>query len=400
MTAALLLLFAEVAEVVETPHYTLHAECEPALAQEYGRVLEAAHVEFAKFFGAKPKVRRGKKLVVRFFATREAWAKAILADRAVPPADAGGYYWPASKTAYLYRQPTKLYTRTLLIHEAAHQFHYLARTKNNKPSSTWYTEGIAEYLAAHTWDGETLTLGVLPHVTLKDYAAGALTELERTGFKLDAAIGAADTSRPLGWAIVRFAATNGFKRFSTWTRKMDSGGSATSVFKRHIGKGKKIQAQFATWLRQNQEPFRQVYNEWQSAGPRAIRGFSGAVSTCQLKNDVSELTLRFTPPKEGRWRAGVLLDHQSDGDYTIALLNQQHSLQVDRRTGKRWQDVARSRHPDSAQQGSYRMRVYRKGDGVFLDFAGKTLGPWKVKGSRFGLALDNCDITFREVTWK
>src|SRR5690606_4627791 len=111
--------------------------------------------------------------------------------------NAGGYYWPTNKTAYLFKQPTVYFTRMLFLHEVMHQFHHLARTKNKNPKAGWYTEGVAEYISRHFWDGEDLTLGILPIATLEDYAAKALERFEDEGFDLAAMIdGSAGSSRP------------------------------------------------------------------------------------------------------------------------------------------------------------------------------------------------------------
>jgi len=147
--------------VFQTEHYRVEWGGARGTGEEYARLLEAAWPQYAKFFGAEPKLKEGERLRVRYFTTRERWVKALMADRAIPPGKAGGYYWPSTKTAYVFQQPTRSYTRTLLLHEAAHQFHYLARTKNKNPGLPWYTEGVAEYLAEHFWDGEKLELAVV-----------------------------------------------------------------------------------------------------------------------------------------------------------------------------------------------------------------------------------------------
>ena len=391
MTGLLLLLFTQVVEVVETDHYQLHAEGEPALAAEYSRVLEAAYPQFEKFFGAKPRLKKKQKLVVRYFLTREAWAKAILADRAVPPAKAGGFYWPSTKTAYLYKQPTRYYSRALLIHEAAHQFHFLARTKNSTPSAVWYREGTAEYLAAHYWDGENLKLGVLPHVTLKDYAADALKQTKAPGFDLMKYVaGKTPESRPLGWALYRYLATQGGKSFPKWTKKMNSGGSATSTFKR--GFKKKLRAGFVPWLEQHQEPFRQVWNEWQGAGNNSVRGFAGVVSVCQLKRDVTELSAVIVPPKSGRWTAGLLLHYKDKDDFTVAMLENGTVLYRDH------VHTRLERIPLKA--ATLKIKAFRKDGKTYVSVGDETFGPWELEGGRFGFAIDNCDVRFDQVRWK
>ena len=74
------------------------------------------------------------------------------------------------------------------MHEATHQFHYLARTRNAQPTAKWYREGVAEFLSWHTWDGERIRLGVRPRITLSDYAAQALAAVTADDFDLDAVV--------------------------------------------------------------------------------------------------------------------------------------------------------------------------------------------------------------------
>ncbi|MHC5037287.1 MAG: hypothetical protein ACYTHM_08240 [Planctomycetota bacterium] len=143
---------------VDSRHYKLFWEGSAEKAEEMSRVLEAAWEEFRKFFGTAPKLKKGERLLVRFFQKRAGWEAGIRKDGTNPPRSGGGYYWPPTKTAYLYRQPMRYYTRCLFIHEVAHQFHYLSRTGNRDPRVGWYTEGVVEHLAWHFKDYPTKSL--------------------------------------------------------------------------------------------------------------------------------------------------------------------------------------------------------------------------------------------------
>lgn len=168
---SLLLCLVAAPEIVETEHYRFVSEGPRAEAEELGRVLEAAYAGFAAYFEAKPKLGKGERLSVKFFETRDAWAAALRAAGATPPDGAGGYYWTEDRTAYLYRQPTRYFTRSLLLHEATHQFQFLACTRNREPLAYWYKEGVAEHLGWNAWDGRELAIGVLPLVSLENYPA-------------------------------------------------------------------------------------------------------------------------------------------------------------------------------------------------------------------------------------
>jgi len=378
--------------VFQTEHYRVEWGGARGTGEEYARLLEAAWPQYAKFFGAEPKLKEGERLRVRYFTTRERWVKALMADRAIPPGKAGGYYWPSTKTAYVFQQPTRSYTRTLLLHEAAHQFHYLARTKNKNPGLPWYTEGVAEYLAEHFWDGEKLELAVVQLVTLKDYPTAALATLKGGELVLDK-----KTPRPVGWALVRYLATKPHRRFKSLRKKFDAG--AVNSFEKTIGRPKKVGPQVAQWLDGQQEPWAQVFNEWNGVGPKSIRGFAGVVSLCRIKQPTNELAATLIIPKDGRFKAGVVLEFKSPKDYTIALLDQRGTLHIQRRRDGRWKIL--ERHDTLfVPKNKVPFVVARSRRGVSFTVCGKTFGPWESEGTTFGLALEACDVTFVDLEWR
>ncbi len=389
-------------QVIETKHYRLHYEGRRSAAAEAGRVLEAAWTGFEAWFGAAPKLAKEERLTVRFYADGKGWAAGIRADGTRPPLGAGGYYWPGTKTAYLFRQPTAYFTRTLLIHEAAHQFHFLTRTRNRSPSAGWYTEGLAEFLSWHRWDGKALTLGVLPGVSLKDYAAKALVEVQAKAFDLGAIVsGGAPASRPVGWALFRFLATGAdgkpVPRFDDFRAKMDRGGKARPLFQKYFGRPDRLQPKFRAWLEAHQTPWAPVFNEWEQIGPAQFRGYAGVVTACRLKVAVKRLRARLEAPTARRWRAGLLLHWTSNDDYTVALLTSGGSIRVDRRRGGRWEVLARDRLVLAPEPDAIGFEARREGARVHLRIAGQDVGAWRLPGHSLGLCLERGDLRFAEV---
>ncbi len=391
---------------LESAHYRLDFEGARSDAEEASRVLEAAWPSFRAFFGKEPTLKPGEKLKVRFYASREAWARGIREDGTVPPGSAGGYYWPPTKTAHLYRQPTQYFTRVLLVHEAAHQFHFLARTRNKQPAAGWYTEGVAEHLSWHQWDGQRLTLGVLAGVSLKDYPAAALKEMEQPDFDLAAIVsGERHATRPVAWALFRYLATGRegapLPGFDTFRRKMDAGGQPWPVFKQRFGRPGRLQPRLLAWLRGHQTPWAQVFNEWEQVGPQAFRGRAGVVSAARLKQPAAALEAVVDLPRfKRRWRAGLLLHWTSNDDYTVALVSSRGTVQVDRRQGGRWRTLHRSRRPAAPGAASRTFAATRTGSVVALELDGQALGQWTLPGGSLGLALDNGDLRFRAVRWR
>ena len=396
---------APTARVVETVHYRLEAEADEGTATEYGRVLEAAYEGLAEFFGQAPKLADGERLRVRFFDTQASWAAGMRADGVEPPTGAGGYYAPGKRTAYLYRQPTRTFTRVLLVHEATHQFHYLARTRNAQPSAKWYREGVAEFLSWHTWDGTRIRLGVRPRITLSDYAAKALAAVTEDAFDLGAVVD--DRTWPgyaPVWALFRYLATGRdgapLKGFETFCRKMDAGGGVGPLFKRFFKGAQRFRAGFVAWLEAEQQPWTWMFNEWEDRGGDAFRGFAGVVSACRLKQATDRLTARLEVPPEGPWCGGLLLHYGGADDYTVALLDHRGRLRVDRRVDGAWKHLATGEVVPAPAGTPLRLAARRAAQGIALDVGEATFGPFDLPASPLGLAVDSSDLVFSEVEWQ
>ena len=391
--------------VVETEHYRLHYEGDLRAAREAGAVLEAAWKGFEAWFGAAPSLEAGERLTIRFYATQAAWAAGIRSDGTAVPHGAGGYYWPGTRTSYLYRQPTVYFTRVLLIHEAAHQFHFLTRTRNRNPRSGWYTEGLAEFLSWHRWDGEALTLGVIPGVTLKDYPAKALAEMEAEGFDLGAILrGDAKPSRAISWAIVCYLATGKdggpLPRFDEFRRRMDRGRSAMPLFERFFGRLGRFETRLRAWLEANQTPWAPVFNEWEQIGAGRFRGYAGVVTACRLKGEATQLRARLEPSPSRRWRAGLLLHWTDKNDYTVAMVTSRGGLRVDRRKDGRWLTLERrwlGRRPGGE---GLRLEARRADGRVSFLVDGALQGSYELPGGVLGLCLERADLRFSDVAWE
>ena len=391
--------------VVTTKHYRLYYEGSQRSASEAAKVLEAAWSGFERWFGAAPKLAEGEKLVVRFYATAKAWAAGIRSDGTAVPHGAGGYYWPGTRTAYLYRQPTVYFTRVLLIHEAAHQFHFLTHTRNRSPRAGWYTEGLAEFLSWHQWDGETLKLGVIPGVTLKDYPAKALAEMGNDDFDLGTIIsGGRKASRAISWALFCFLAQGNdggpLPRFDEFRRAMDRGARARPVFEKYFGRIGRLEPKLRAWLEQNQTPWAPVFNEWEQIGNARFRGYARVVTACRLKEPATRLVARLEMPNRRYWRAGLLLHWTSNDDYTVAMVTSWGGLRVDRRKGGRWINLARRRLGQRPQGEGVTFEAVRRDGQVRFDVDGAFQGSFELPGGVFGLCLERGDLRFDLVTWE
>jgi hypothetical protein len=386
----------------ETEHYRLGTDTDASTAAEYKLVLEACWPLFEQFFGCAPKLKKDQKLGVFFLTTQEGWQTKMKEDGVGIPMGAGGYYYPGNRTVYLWKQPTLYTSRQLLIHEAMHQFHYLACCDNVGPKDQWYIEGIVEHMSRHYWDSEKLTLGVIPFCSLEDYPKLALDLFERDDYDLSAMVtGERASARPEQWALVRYLlmAEEG-KHAEAWAKlckKLDGGQAAKNTFKKTIGDPRKLQPLIREWLKTQQEPFVPVWNEWQGQGPNAAIGTSAVTSACRTRNDANELSATISAP-EGAWKGGLLVFDDAE-NYTVALLNSNGGFSINRRASGAWAVLTSGQAP-AAAEGKYRIKALREG-GVVTFTANETeLARVEIEGAKLGVCLEACTLRFSTIEWK
>lgn len=374
-------------------------------ADEALAVLEAAWPQYVQFFGTQPKLAAGERLRVSLHQTSETMLAAIRAGGGTPPPPGpGGYYCPVSRTAFLFRQPTRWYTRALLIHEVAHQFHWLAgeTRKNHKgPPPSWWAEGVVEHLAHHTWDGTTLRLAVVPPVSLEDYPARALAASTRAGFAWEE-LPTLSEDRPLQMHLVRWLATSADGQptsgFRFLRERLDRGEEADSkaILKAAGLKSEALRATLAKWLPSVQQPYVSLFNEWDSLGPGHLRGTAGVVAACRTREDVASHAARLRVLHGGRWRAGLLVHFTSSSDHTIAVIDSGRELRLDRWNGgwtvlgvhalrgapdaEGWWDISATR---AAATGR-----------VSITVGAETFGSYELPAGPMGLAIDASDVEF------
>ena len=387
----------------ESEHYRLQTDIDKSSAEEYLRVLEAAWPQYEEFFGAAPRLKKDEKLVVNFLKTGAEWETKLTEDGVAVPKGAGGYYWPGTRATYLFVQPTLYNTRQLLIHEAMHQFHYLARCKNVSPKDTWYIEGIVEDFSRHYWDGEKLTPAVVPFCSLANYPKAALEAFSDKDYDLAGMInGDRTSSRAEQWALVRFLreAEEGkyLKGWKLLATKLDGGQSARNVFKKIFGDPAKLQPGILEWLKTQQEPFVPVWNEWQGQSANAVTGTSNVTSACRARDDATELSAALQVP-QGDWKGGLLIGFEDAENYTVALLNSGGGFSVNQRINKGWNVLKRGNAP-AAQDGEYHLKAVREGGKITFTVNETEIGSFELKGKKLGVCLENCTLRFTNIAWK
>ena len=124
--------------------------------QQLPAVFDAAVPQWAKYFEVDPAKLANWKLVGCVMVSKERFEGAGLYTRDLPDFPNG---FQKGSQFWLYDQPSDYYRRHLLLHEGTHAFmsHWLGGA-----GPPWYSEGMAEMLGTHQWDGTRLVMGYNP----------------------------------------------------------------------------------------------------------------------------------------------------------------------------------------------------------------------------------------------
>jgi hypothetical protein len=388
---------------VETAHYRLYAETARDRAVEMGRVLEAAFPALEAWFKAAPAIAGGL-LQVKLYASEASWAAGLAADGIAVPSEAGGYFAPSTRAAYLFDQPNPYYTRVLLLHEAIHQFHELSRTRG-QGFPFWYGEGHAEYLSRHDWDGHCIRLGAIPLLSWEDVAGQALTESQTVGIDVAAVVsGPAQASRPASWAVFRYLDTGpDHDRFQHFRDAFDHNlTDAAHSFASLVGDPASLSAPLAAWISDVQEPMKPIFTEWVHVGPRAAIGDSpGSFSLAIVKRAVTHFEAAYDVPAAAVWSAGLVVGYQDDKSYLAVLVSPDRKLRTFSSTGGivRWNDAGTA-PASSGATGTLAIDFVAGGTAVVtVNGASSRLSIGSLAPVA-GLAISDSQVAFHDIGWK
>lgn len=316
-----------------TAHYDLFIESLDI--DEVAELVEQFHTQATAFFNGKSPADTA--LAVSVFATRERFHAALKAD-GQPEVQAGGYYSPGRKKVYLFVQPSAYFTRQLLLHEIAHQFHFLVACENRGPKLGMYTEGIAEYLAMHDWDGKRLKIATIPSISLEDYPAAALTHFTQTLNRnfIGMLDGSVRSDRPEAWAAVRFLWQEDPTRFREWCNRLDRHEDPIEA-RRAVYGDEDFAASFEKWLTSHQQPWRIAAIAWQQRG-EWIEGSSAnnTVGIALLKDVPAKSFLIDMKPGAAPVMAGIVVNYRGADEYRLLQWSPGGSVRILRRENGKW----------------------------------------------------------------
>ncbi len=154
-------LVAALPFVAEGERYEVRTDLSPEVASETLAVLEAAWPAFVDRFGREAVPRSGRRLPIHVYRSRDLYRAHQSSGMEPWSVSAAGFYDRVHGVGHLEWSPLPYSQRRLLLHEAAHQFHYLSLGRGRRDIfPRWYVEGVANDLDRHRFAGGAVALGV------------------------------------------------------------------------------------------------------------------------------------------------------------------------------------------------------------------------------------------------
>ncbi len=124
--------------------------------RELPRVFDAAVPQWCKLFGLQLKEVADWHVDAHVMKFRERFRAAGFIPESLPDFPFGFQF---GNKVWVMEQPSSYYRRHLLLHEGTHWF---MNRKYGNHGPPWLMEGMAEWMGTHRWDGENLTMGIIP----------------------------------------------------------------------------------------------------------------------------------------------------------------------------------------------------------------------------------------------
>lgn len=388
---------------LRTPHYDLYLE--GWHDDEVGAILEQAYEAMTRFFGAEPRER----LQVKILSSQDRYRAALAADGLLEDRnrDASGTYALKNRTVYMWVQRNPEVARSTLLHECAHQFHYLTCTGNTRPRSSWYVEGVAEYFAMHRWDGKALEIAKNPDIGARDWPALALRNFaEKRGANLRAIAGSTDPVLPdqyaVAWSLITFLRQEDEFLFRQWRRLLDKGEEPKQAWDLTFDKkGSRLNSKYIEWLERQQRPWDRVFGTWQRIGPLIeAKARAERLAVAVQKHAKQELTAT-AELRDQQTSAGVVVAFRSDDDYMVVMADSNGSVAVDTiRDGKVVLTHWKGFQKEVMEKKSFNISATATKTGWVVTVNGVEIATIPEPGGKVGLVAHNGTVWFRDVTSK
>jgi hypothetical protein len=154
----------------ESRFYLIYTNIKPEYAKRYGLMMDVYSLKYRRVFNAEKNIRgaipKGK---IYIYPDQQSFMAGEKVSEGV-----GGFYQPGQNRVVCYHGrfgPTGT-TRTVLVHEATHQFEDFVLPGKMWFAPIWIVEGFAVFFESAKWDGKEVNIGHVPHDRLMNLKQG------------------------------------------------------------------------------------------------------------------------------------------------------------------------------------------------------------------------------------
>ena len=354
--------------LVRSGHYELRGTIAVDRARDFAALLEAARGRLDRLLG-RP-LAPGQRLRVNLYRDGRERDRALGAT-----VQGGGIFLYENQQCYLAVQPTRYFTRHLMLHEATHQFVCAAFARRVDFLPAWLAEGLAEYVAHHNWDGRDLEIGLWDVVTLpgNDWLAQAKAKLDAGQWTIDRILRSDGTDRAGPWALTHVLMTHHRARLHQYiARCLAEGGAEEPTAKQGVAwfdavfgadRGR-LGAELHRFVRGSARRWEVLWPDWERRG-RVLVGHGGELAAMVLDQSCADLSGRVASVRVtcdwSRTTPGLLVGYKSDTDFHVVEIFQGRLVHFGRRWRGHWAGVRTQRLADRvASRDAVRLRVWHQ----------------------------------------
>lgn len=389
----------ESAREVETKHYSVRVHTNDAFTEDYAALAEAAFEGFAVELGRKPKTKRGKPVKLHLYADKSGWTAGLTQAQVFPPPFFDFvYHAPERQMVFVYGPPEAYFTRQRFLEGLCQEFHYRCKAKNADLEYEWYVTGLADALAEHDWDGETLRLGVRRLLWNENRAAAALYR------KLDERLVDADLSEEdfrdldVRWALTAYLMQGKDGAYREAFQRLALGQKGSMLrgpdYLANLGGVAVLIAEVDAWVRERGQVLRALTGTWSEVGGvlRAKPDFDDQLVAALGEETWTRLDAR--PAVAPGVSSGIALHWKDLTNCTLALFveGRLRVVQIEKGHGRLLAEFALGEAP--------LLSARRAGDIVTLYADGQRLHAVRSTEPRLALVVRGGEASFTDVAWR
>lgn len=408
---------------MRTRHYQIAMQGNAIAPGELAVTLEPLYAQLKAFFGTEP--HQAEPLRLMIFESYRDYAKFIRSVAAAgdgnldgpnqgrEPVEPTGTYLQWTRTAVVVGGLGPCRTRDSIIRQCFAQFLYLAKDLNFAPSSDYYTSGLAQYFALHSWDGRWARFATIPDVYWFDVPAEAKVMFDQPPYKHSLrALATSSTKvsrlpqdgvRACGWGLVSFLLDKCPKEFGIWSDAIEHMVDPVTAWDKAFSSAsdRALSDNYAEWLAKHQMLWCGLSGDWQNTDPHTFEGYETPgfpfwVAACATASPCTQITAQAELGQSAS--PGVVICCRASDEFTTVCVSPTGEVWLTRRFKLTWYARKLVGRINPPGLGKITLSAKWADNNVSVSVNGKTVYTQTdpLKGG-LGIAVSDGGVTFTDV---